>query len=215
MGNFGYFPTTWRQWPGAQPLEQTNPRAVGLELLPTPAGQEIVPMPPLVPSPEGENAPPQAEKVVPPERPLAPEPPPTTPKPSAKPSAESGLPGLPAEPAQTPRPITPRPATPKEMPKAQEPDKILLPKVWRNPAGQTTKAAEPRDERPATARDVPSQVVAVQSQHNEPPALENRVNAIAEAPEPPASRVEATAYVATDSPIQSPAIDNASRRPWR
>ena len=43
---FGYFPTRWRQWPGEQRLEQTNPRAFGAEVLPTPEGQEYVPPPP-------------------------------------------------------------------------------------------------------------------------------------------------------------------------
>ena len=43
--NFGYFVTTWRQWPGERRPEQDNPISVGRELLPTPEGQEQLPLP--------------------------------------------------------------------------------------------------------------------------------------------------------------------------
>ena len=77
VGDFGYFRTMWRQWPGTPPLEQVNPQAVDREVIPTPLGVESVPVPMAVPL-EGEKAPPQAGKPVPPTQPAAPEPPPMT-----------------------------------------------------------------------------------------------------------------------------------------
>ena len=231
VGNFGYFPTTWRQWPAPQPLEQTNPRSIGAQVLPTPVGEEPLPTPPVaappqspLATPEAEKTPPEAGTIVPPERVVAPEPPVTSPAPSAKPSIESGLPGLPMEPDQLPRPAAPLAEPPKEMPKAQEPakpndtllparDKNLLPKVWRSPAEQTTKAAEPGEKQPVAGRDLYARVVAVKSQWNELPAYENRANLIADAPDPPASKVEPVAYVTPNPAVQPPAVDKVAAPP--
>jgi YHS domain-containing protein len=240
VGNFGYFPTTWRQWPGAQPLEQTNPQAVGREVIPTPVGQEPLPVPmaaplqsPAVP-PEPPVSSPQAGRVVPPEQSVAPEPPPTTtPAPFARPSFDGGLPGLPAEPDQSPRPAARRTELPKEMPKAQEPlkDRNLLPKVWRGPAEQTTKAAAPAERQPVADGDLYSRVAAVESQRSglpvqeslprtavspldpsfvqrsDLPVQEHFASPIADAPEPPASTVAPASYVATAPVIEQPATE--------
>jgi hypothetical protein len=186
--NFGYFPTTWRQWPGAQPLEQTNPQSIGKEVLPAPVGQEL--LPPVVPTPE---TPPEAGTIVPPGGALAPEPsPPTTPAPSSKPSIEGGLPGLPPE------------QLPKETPKAQEPakEKTMLPKVSRGPAEQTTKAAEFSDERVTARNDVVSLVIGTKQKRSELSACEDRATGIADAPEPTAGKIQATAYVAPRLPCR-------------
>ncbi len=74
-GNFGYFTTTWRQWPGERHPEQDNPIGVGREPLPTPEGQEQLPLPPVgAPSkppaaaPNGPIPPPQGGMNLPPER---------------------------------------------------------------------------------------------------------------------------------------------------
>jgi len=49
VGAYGYFPTTWRSWPCEERPEVTNPRSVGAEHLPTPSGQEQVPLPQATP----------------------------------------------------------------------------------------------------------------------------------------------------------------------
>ena len=100
---FGYFQTTWRQWPGdEQRIERINPKAVGTEVLPTPQGQEPVRLPqatptkppaeapqgqlPLLPGgatvpperlpvPQGELPVPPGGATIPQERPPVPEPP--------------------------------------------------------------------------------------------------------------------------------------------
>ncbi len=45
VNNFGYFHTGWRVWPGEVRLDKSFPRAIGMEKLPTPEGQEIIPVP--------------------------------------------------------------------------------------------------------------------------------------------------------------------------
>jgi YHS domain-containing protein len=42
---FGYSKTKWREWPGEVRLDKTFPRSIGMEKIPTPAGQEIIPAP--------------------------------------------------------------------------------------------------------------------------------------------------------------------------
>lgn len=54
--NFGHYRTSWRQWPGEPHPSQTNHRSLGAEVIPTPMGQEEVPLPkatmPREPQPE-------------------------------------------------------------------------------------------------------------------------------------------------------------------
>lgn len=109
VAGFGHFKTTWRQWPGEERLEQTNPQAIGRQVLPTPPGQEQVPLPrpavrpqPPVPGLEGGIAPP-AESLIP--ESILPEPP-IEPKAGSlpTPSNEGTLPGLPIEPSGSPIP---------------------------------------------------------------------------------------------------------------
>jgi len=50
VAHWGHFRTVWRQWPGEETPERTNPQAIGREVLPTPPGQEIVPPPKAAPS---------------------------------------------------------------------------------------------------------------------------------------------------------------------
>ena len=118
---FGYFPTRWRQWPGEQRLEQTNPKAFGAEVLPTPEGQEqvappaaAVPGQPPAAAPGGEILPPGGA-ILPPQQPGAP---PKSFRPSRKPRsrpsrpAEGGLPGC--------RPSRPRAASGSARERATE-----------------------------------------------------------------------------------------------
>ena len=48
---FGHFPTRWRSWPGEQRLDVINPRAVLMDVLPTPEAEKIAP-PPTVEGPK-------------------------------------------------------------------------------------------------------------------------------------------------------------------
>ncbi len=117
VANFGYFPTTWREWPCEDRPEITNPRAVGAEVLRTPEGREQLPLPqgttpPQPPStePKGGAQPMPGAAIPPPQAPGTPLTPPTGPKserPSMPPS-EGGLPGLPVEPDSSPSPGLPK-----------------------------------------------------------------------------------------------------------
>ncbi|MGW8256419.1 MAG: hypothetical protein ACWGMZ_02925, partial [Thermoguttaceae bacterium] len=66
--NFGYYKTGWREWPGEVRLDKTFPRSIGMEKLPTPAGQEIVPLPKAQPAVEKKqpSAPKTQENITPP-----------------------------------------------------------------------------------------------------------------------------------------------------
>jgi len=192
--NFGYFPTTWRQWPGEQRLERINPRAFGAEVLPTPEGQKGVPPPqaappkppaaapqgeiPLppggttvpperLPTPQGEIPLPPGGMTVPPERPEAPAGPAEA-KP-VKPPIEGGLPGLPPETDQPP----------------------LSP--------------PPRSEQPRAAIRTPQQI-----QPSETPPREYRAGMVREPPELPVSRVVRTAYVTPEPAAQPEVADGAA-----
>ena len=111
VNTWGHFSTKWRQWPGEQHLDQTNPRALGKEVIPTPQGREEVPPPKaalpqqLPPSLEGTTQPPEAGRIVPPEGLLIPRKPSgessgqPSPPPSSTPLPGGALPGLPLEPA--------------------------------------------------------------------------------------------------------------------
>ena len=189
VGGFGYFPTTWRQWPGESRLEQTNPRSVGVEVLPTPEGQEQVPLPrgtapsqPRPPLPEG-ILPPSGETTLPlpggtfPPLPggtiLPPQTPGSLPEPPAEPKSEKpsnsliegGLPGLPVEPDQSPVPKPFEGGQPKEETKSKEQpkpkDTPKPPKTDKSPPG----ARRERTERTTTAaalfdrRDMPDGTV--------------------------------------------------------
>ena len=118
VGSFGYFPTTWRQWPGEKRLEVINQRAVGVQVLPTPEGQEYVPAP-VVPqetpyrAPGGELLPPGGA-ILPPQEP---EPQHELPAEPQTP-AEGGLPGLPVEPDSEVLPGLPENGQPTEQPKS-------------------------------------------------------------------------------------------------
>lgn len=48
---FGYFETRWREWPGQGKPEEKFPRSVGAEVMPTPPGQEQMPLPRATPLP--------------------------------------------------------------------------------------------------------------------------------------------------------------------
>lgn len=171
VGGFGYFKTTWRQWPGEQRLEVTNPRAVGAEVLPTPAGQERLPLPrpniqPQPPLPVPENAIPPSNTTIP--ESILPEPP-AEPKMGTlpTPSTDGTLPGLPVDPNTTPVPgpfdagqspgtpsntILPSTPTPKEPAKPAE---DVRPREEPKPQEQPQPKETPKptkDTKPTTSR---------------------------------------------------------------
>jgi YHS domain-containing protein len=51
-GEFGYFRTQWREWPGEIRQDKTFPRSIGMEPIPVPEGQEIIPPPKAVVAPK-------------------------------------------------------------------------------------------------------------------------------------------------------------------
>jgi hypothetical protein len=127
---FGYFPTTWRLWPGDEKrIERINPRAVGAEVLPAPTGQKEAPPPKAatpqkkLPAaiPEGEILPPGGT-ILPPQPSGLPQPPPAEPKPEqpSKPAAEP-KPEQPSKPAAEPK--SAQPSKPAAQPKSQQPSK--------------------------------------------------------------------------------------------
>ena len=140
VGGFGYYPTKWRQWPGEPQLEVTNPRAPGLEVLPTPQGQEEIPVP-VAPQrstgpmeggflpPGGTILPPQEQGTQPelPEEPKAPE--------------GDALPGLPVE--QTPEVL---PGLPEEEKPAEEP---------KSPSSNRFRPGAPWSETPRPTAAIP------------------------------------------------------------
>jgi len=98
---FGYFRTCWREWPFEARPDKTFPRSIGMEVLPAPAGERIIPTPKIPPkaadSGEGEQPAPGAEGETTP----LPEGLPFEESPSAQPSEPGmevpALPGLPQE----------------------------------------------------------------------------------------------------------------------
>ena len=53
VGEFGYFRTEWREGPGEIRRDKTFPRSIGMEAIPAPEGQVIVPPPKANVSPKG------------------------------------------------------------------------------------------------------------------------------------------------------------------
>jgi len=157
-GNYGYYPTVWRQWPGDDRPEQTNPRSVGATVIPTPQGHEQLPLPKAAApaqtppaQPKGPAAQPQEGGILPPLAPPAPPEIPAEPKPqqSPKSSAEGGLPGLPVEPNQSVLPSPFETGPKKEEPKAKEqpkepPKEQPKPKAASKPQEQPKSQGQPK-----------------------------------------------------------------------
>jgi YHS domain-containing protein len=166
-GNFGYFPTTWRQWPGEQRLEQINPQAIGKEVLPTPQGHEHMPTPPAAPqqqqqqqqqqlppvTPEGEPVPPGGAILPPQSEGMPLEPPGKLPGGTTLP----GLPGLPVEPSKGPpiglpgieAPKSKKQSTPTEQPKPPANNKVPA-KTQREATNRTASMTTPFQQREIT-----------------------------------------------------------------
>ena len=218
VGGFGYFSTTWRQWPGEAHPEQYNPRSIGAEVLPTPAGQEQLPLPrptpsakPAVEKSQSRTAPP-AGTVLPPEQSQLIGPP-ADPVPMSPltPQTQGEMPGLPiVPPRQSPKlpeqttPTTPMtPTTPKATPST--PAKDSLPNAWRGPMPQTTTAIEPVATPIVAARTVVPVDVAADPRRNEWMSSASRADLIADACEAAVSTAEPTSYKAAE-PITSPEV---------
>jgi YHS domain-containing protein len=230
---WGHYSTKWRRWPGDQPMSETNPRALGKELLPTPAGREEVPLPrtvmpkPLPPQqeqpfvPQGEAAPPPVpSEIVPPEGLLIPHKPteellnrPTRPAAPAEPIPSGELPGLPGLPPE-PSPSIPEskpmpPVKPKEQPpKPETPKKSEKPDAAMamvRPA-ERPKIASPKSDRPNTERrDMATLVGCIEPEHPRLPNGVQRVESIAtEAPRTAPNRVEPAGFTTVEStPVES------------
>ena len=142
VGEFGYFQTEWREWPGEIRRDKTFPRSIGMEAVPAPEGQVIVPPPKanVLPKGPGETQPgPGTEEGMekpseglPPEKQAEPgKEPPTLPGLPTEPGGINLLPGLPTDlgPATSPIPKAKEenlPATepkPDNEPKTESPEK--------------------------------------------------------------------------------------------
>ncbi|MCE5302925.1 MAG: hypothetical protein LLF97_07435 [Planctomycetaceae bacterium] len=142
---YGYFKTTWRQWPGESHLSETNPRQFGSEVLPTPEGHEQLPVPPSMPnqpspstSPGRGTVPAPRTTILPPQAPVAVPDAPASPKTpvlpkTPAPPADGGLPGLPVEPQHAPS-VNPFEGgtKPNPAPKSDEKLKIQTPSKSRD-----------------------------------------------------------------------------------
>jgi YHS domain-containing protein len=56
VAEFGYFRTEWREWPCEERRDKTFPRSIGMEAIPAPQGQVIVPPPRASAAPKGPGA---------------------------------------------------------------------------------------------------------------------------------------------------------------
>ena len=116
---WGYYETQWRQWPCGQKPEEHFPASVGAQPIPTPPGQEQIPLPkatllPSKPEPTKENLATPAEPEGKPFNPVLPEG--ILPLVPSNRQPEKTLPGL------EPTPLPPRtPAEPKEPSAPKEP----------------------------------------------------------------------------------------------
>ncbi|MEN6458668.1 MAG: hypothetical protein ABFC63_07030 [Thermoguttaceae bacterium] len=134
--NWGYNITKWRVWPGDEKLpERTNAPGLGKEVLPTPVGQQAMPLPATTVPPrrapqQSEPVPePPPEGILPPEGLLFPPGSPDTPgqgaplTPAPQTPGGQGLPGLPELPPE-PQPTQPptQPEQPKQPPAQPKPE---------------------------------------------------------------------------------------------
>lgn len=184
VAGFGYFRTTWRQWPGEERLEQTNPKAIGAQVIPTPAGQEQLPLPPATvrpqpqpqppqPTPEGGTLPPSGNAI--PET-ILPEPP-AEPKTGIlpTPSSDGTLPGLPVEPggAQIPGPFDAGPSagsTSNSLPPSTPATKETA-----RPSENVKPKEEPKQE--PSSKDEPKPKTQPKSEEEPKPVKENKPTA--------------------------------------
>jgi len=160
--NFGYYRTTWRQWPGQQRPEQNAPRTRGGEIIPTPKGIEVMPppkaaipkppnalfegeiLPPESPIPDSPTAPSKDEPILPSEGKPLPgilpegswkEPDLKKPQKPLLEGEQPSLPGLPVEPDKSPAPGAAEDVKPVEPPKPE-----------RAPLKESTSARPPKVE---------------------------------------------------------------------
>ncbi|MCE5267264.1 MAG: hypothetical protein LLG00_05205 [Planctomycetaceae bacterium] len=143
VGGFGYFEQRWRVWPGDDKLiERINPRAVGGERIPTPAGHEEVP-------------PPKA---------LTPPAPPTRAQPAPAPESEP-------VPLPPPGGVTPQeglllpPGQPQQAPAPREETPLLPP-----PSKEGSPTPMPGEGVPGLQPDLPAEPTAPQSKPDGKPA---------------------------------------------
>ncbi len=134
--DFGYFRTFWRQWPTELHPRQTFPQSIGTETVPTPKGQEQLPMPEVrVPERlQWEGAPGVLPGEPPVEPPLEEGPLPV----EERFQIEGGAPILPSEPAEAPTPAADAPATEPPMPVPDTP-----PEIQEEPAEPAPTQEEP------------------------------------------------------------------------
>ncbi|MGD0383352.1 MAG: hypothetical protein ABSA77_07530, partial [Thermoguttaceae bacterium] len=148
-GEFGYFHTQWREWPGEIRRDKTFPRSIGMEPIPVPEGQEIIPPPKAVEAPKapGEAQPgpgPQEgtekpSEVMPGEKPAEPgKETPALPQLPTEPGGINPTPSLPPD-LSLPAPLTPKEKEDKTP--ATEPKPESEPKTDSAEKGKTDNPA--------------------------------------------------------------------------
>jgi hypothetical protein len=212
--NFGYFPTGWRQWPCEVRPEIVNPRSVGADVLPTPAGQKPVPLPPTgAPAKPRATTPPGA--ILPPanETPSTPTPPAKTPEGQNPTAPQGGLPGLPVEPEPSANPgsiLPPEETKPKD------------PATPNNAPAKINKArTETRYQRgesaayPVNRRDVQRTLTILQSEGDVPERPAVRASAgyahpiAASFADTPSSAIKKTACISVGPAVRLEIIDSS------
>jgi YHS domain-containing protein len=146
---FGYFRTTWREWPNEPRPDKYFPRSIGMERIPTPEGQEQLPLPKATVMPPGQPLPEQLPgleggALPPPGGIPLPELPPGLESPKQLPEPGKELQGLPPEPQTPGEGFKAVPGLPEEL----EPPPPLEPKKTPN---ETEKPSEPKSSNPGAA----------------------------------------------------------------
>jgi len=144
VGEFGYFRTEWREWPGEIRRDKTFPRSIGMEAIPAPEGQVIVPLPRIKVPPKGpgeaQPGPGTEEGMEKPSEGLPPEK-------QVEPGTETpALPGLPTEPGG----INLLPGLPTDL----GPTSLPIPKAKEEnvPATEPKPESEPKTESPEPSK---------------------------------------------------------------
>ena len=147
--NYGYFPTSWRQWPGQTRPDIAFPGSIGKEVLPTPQGSEQVPAPAPTEAPGGKGKPSGTITI-----PFQLGPGGGLMLPGPQPKPEGNIPGLPSQPEQpsepgqapsTPLPGGGLPGLPSEPEGAARPEGAALPE----------SAAPPKETKPLESAPAP------------------------------------------------------------
>jgi len=145
VGSFGYYPTTWRRWPGEERRAETFPQSIGAESIPAPEPEGPMPAPfgepgrvpggmplPDATLPDGPpSGPLGGDSLLPPEEPV----PESPPLPGAEQPAEP--------PAEVPAEPNPMPLSPGGLPDSFGPPESPIPEPSPFPGMENPPSAEP------------------------------------------------------------------------